>query len=62
MNLSLETWEDWPAKKQLEFIHNLESKINYYQIIHDNTDLWISLDGGPIDGDSVFPIALEILP
>ncbi len=62
MNLSLETWEDWPAKKQLEFLHRLESKINYYQVIHDNTDLWISLDGGPIDGDSVFPIALEILP
>jgi serine/threonine-protein kinase PpkA len=40
----------------------LESKINYYQAIHDNTDLWISLDGGPIDGDSVFPMALEMLP
>ena len=62
MNLSLETWEDWPAKQQLNFLHRLESKITYYQVIHDNTDLWISLDGGPVDGDSVFPIALEMLP
>ncbi len=62
MNLSLETWEEWPAKKQLAFINRLDSKIAYYQAIHDNTDLWISLDGGPIDGDSVFPIPLRMLP
>ncbi len=62
MNLSLQTWEDWPAKEQLKFLHRLESKINYYQTIHDNTDLWISLDGGPVTGDSVFPVALEMLP
>jgi hypothetical protein len=62
MNLDLETWEDWPAKQQLKFLHRLESKVNYYQVIHDNTDMWISLDGGSIDGDSVFPIALEMLP
>lgn len=62
MNLSLQTWEEWPAKKQLAFINRLDSKIAYYQAIHDNTDLWISLDGGPIDGDSVFPIPLRLLP
>ncbi|MEN8131263.1 MAG: vWA domain-containing protein [Pseudomonadota bacterium] len=62
MNLALETWENWSAKQQLKFLHRLESKINYYQVIHDNADLWISLDGGPVDGDSVFPIALEMLP
>jgi serine/threonine-protein kinase PpkA len=62
MNLSLDTWEEWPTKRQLNFLHRLESKINYYQAIHDNTDLWISLDRGPIDGDSVFPMALQMLP
>ena len=62
MNLSLDTWEEWPTKRQLNFLHQLESKINYYQAIHDNTDLWISLDRGPIDGDSVFPMALQMLP
>ncbi|VAX06172.1 PpkA [hydrothermal vent metagenome] len=62
MNLSLDNWADWPAKRQLEFTHRLEDKINYYQTLHDHTDLWIALDGGPITGDSVFPVALEMLP
>jgi len=62
MNLSLDNWADWPAKRQLKFTHQLERKISYYQALHDHTDLWISLDGGPITGDSVFPIALDMLP
>ena len=62
MNLSLENWADWPARRQLKFTHRLERKISYYQALHDHTDLWISLDGGPITGDSVFPVALEMLP
>ena len=62
MNLSLETWEQWPAKNQLKFIHSLESKVRYYQAVHDNLDLWVSLDGGKVNGDSVFPITLEMLP
>jgi hypothetical protein len=62
MSLSLEDWQDWPAKRQLELIHGLEEKIGYYRALHDHTDLWVSLDGGPVDGDSVFPVALEMLP
>ena len=62
MDLSLEGWEDWPAKRQLELINRLENKINYYQALHDHTDLWISLGGGPVTGDSVFPVPLEMLP
>jgi hypothetical protein len=62
MKLSLENWQDWPAKEQINFINRLEEKINYYQVLHDHIDLWVSLDGGPINGDSVFPIALEMLP
>jgi serine/threonine-protein kinase PpkA len=62
MNLSLDDWETWPARGQIDFLHRLEDKIDYYRALHDHTDLWISLDGGAIDGDSVFPIALEMLP
>jgi hypothetical protein len=62
MDLSLETWESWPAKEQLAFIDNLENRINYYKAIHDHTDLWISLDGGPVSGDSVFALPLDMLP
>ncbi|MES9859499.1 MAG: vWA domain-containing protein, partial [Candidatus Thiodiazotropha sp. 4PDIVS1] len=62
MSLSLENWQDWRAKDQIAFINRLEEKINYYQVLHDHTDLWVSLDGGPITGDSVFPVGLELLP
>ena len=62
MNLSLEEWETWPAREQIDFLHHLEEKIDYYRALHDHTDLWVSLDNGPVDGDSVFPVALEMLP
>ena len=62
MDLSLEDWETWPARRQIEFLHQLENKISYYRALHDHTDLWVSLDGGDVDGDSVFPVALEMLP
>jgi hypothetical protein len=62
MNLSLEDWETWPAREQIDFLHRLEDKISYYRALHDNADLWVSLDGGAVDGDSVFPVALEMLP
>ena len=62
MSLSLQDWEAWPARQQIEFLHRLENKISYYRALHDHTDLWVSLDGGGVDGDSVFPVALEMLP
>ncbi len=62
MELSLEDWQEWPARRQIEFLRRLEEKIAYYRALHDHTDLWISLDGGPVDGDSVFPLPLDMLP
>ncbi len=62
MKLSLQDWQSWSARDQIKFINELEAKINYYKALHDHTDLWVSLDGGPVDGDSVFPISLEMLP
>ena len=62
MNLSIANWEEWSAKEQIEFMNRLESKINYYQTLHDHTDLWVTLGGGAVNGNSVFPIALDLLP
>lgn len=62
MNVSLDDWQSWPVKRQIEFLQNLENKINYYQNLHDNIDLWVSLKGASIDGDSVFPVPLDMLP
>ena len=62
MQLSLDDWQSWSTKRQITFLHRLEEKISYYRALHDHTDLWVSLDGGPVDGDSVFPVPLELLP
>ena len=62
MKLSLASWEEWSAKEQIEFMHRLESKINYYQALHDHTDLWVTPGGGAVNGNSVFPVALDLLP
>ena len=62
MNLSLARWEEWSAKEQIEFMNRLESKINYYQALHDHTDLWVTPGGGPVNGSSVFPVVLDLLP
>lgn len=62
MNLDLASWQQWTAVQQFEFINSLDSKVAYYRALHDNLDLWVSLDGGPIDSDSVYPLLLEALP
>ncbi len=62
MNMTLESWEESSAKVQIEFMNRLESKINYYQALHDNTDLWVTPGGGPVNGNSMFPVALDLLP
>jgi hypothetical protein len=62
MYLDLSIWEEWPAQRQFEFVNQLDAKVAYYRALHDNVDLWVSLDGEPVDGDSVYPLLLEALP
>lgn len=62
MNVTLSDWRNWPAKRQLTFIQRLEEKVQYYRALHDHTDFWVSLKSGPVDGDSVFPVPLDMLP
>jgi serine/threonine-protein kinase PpkA len=62
MNVDLSDWQQWSAQQQFEFINQLDGKVAYYRALHDNLDLWVSLDGGPVDGDSVYPLLLEALP
>jgi serine/threonine-protein kinase PpkA len=62
MDLSLDEWQSWSTKQQVAFVTRLEDKLDYYRALHDHTDLWVSLDNGPISGDSVFPVPLDVLP
>jgi hypothetical protein len=62
MGLSLDDWQSWSTKQQVAFVTRLEDKLDYYRALHDHTDLWVSLDNGPVSGDSVYPVPLEVLP
>jgi hypothetical protein len=62
MGLSLDDWQSWSTLQQVDFLNSLEGKVSYYRALHDHTDLWVSLDGGPVSGDSVYPVPLEMLP
>lgn len=62
MNLALDDWQSWSSERQVQFLQRLEEKVSYYRALHDHTDLWISLEGGAIDGNSVYPIPLDMLP
>ncbi len=62
MDLSLDDWQSWSTKQQVAFVTRLEDKLDYYRALHDHTDLWVSLDNGPISGDSVYPVPLDVLP
>ncbi|MGD2138678.1 MAG: VWA domain-containing protein, partial [Gammaproteobacteria bacterium] len=62
MGISLDDWQSWSTQEQIAFLNRLEDKVTYYRALHDHTDLWISLDGGPVSGESVYPIKLEQLP
>lgn len=62
MGMSLDDWQSWSTQEQIAFVNRLEDKVSYYRALHDHTDLWISLDGGPVSGDSVYPIKLDQLP
>jgi serine/threonine-protein kinase PpkA len=62
MGLSLDDWQSWSTLQQVDFLNSLEEKVSYYRALHDHTDLWVSLDGGPVSGDSVYPVPLEMLP
>jgi len=62
MNLALDDWHSWSTTQQVNFLSQLEEKITYYRALHDHTDIWISLDNKPINGNSVFPVPLDMLP
>jgi len=57
-----ETWLAMGAGERQEVIDDIEAKIQLYQDIHDNQDLWITLDDGHTKGDAVYPILLSDLP
>lgn len=57
-----ESWLAMGAGERQEIIDDIEAKIQLYQDIHDDQDLWVSLDDGHSKGDAVYPLLLSDLP
>ncbi len=62
MKVSLQDWESWPAKQQLELVNRLEEKIAWYKSLHNNAGFWYTPGGGAVNGNSVYPINIKMLP
>ncbi|MDH3377660.1 MAG: serine/threonine protein kinase [Gammaproteobacteria bacterium] len=57
-----DTWLALGAGERQELLDEIEAKIQLFQDIHDDQDLWVELDDGNVKGDLVYPISLLDLP
>jgi hypothetical protein len=64
MNLTSDEWETWSAsaRQQEDFLDGLRRKLRHYQIYHDDTDRWITLDGSSDPSEAVYPVPIDALP
>lgn len=62
MGLTADEWLSMGPGRQREFLDTLESRVRLYQEFHDDTKLWVALDGGKVPGDAVYPVPLDSLP
>lgn len=60
--INQESWLAMGAGERQEIIDDIEAKIELYQDIHDDQDLWITLEDGHSQGDAVYPLLLSDLP
>ncbi len=62
MDMNSELWNSWSVDEQDEFLNNLEALIEAYRTIHDSPEGWITLNPGDDADQTVYPLALEMLP
>ncbi|MDH3451022.1 MAG: VWA domain-containing protein [Gammaproteobacteria bacterium] len=61
-SIDRDTWLALGAGERQEMLDEIEAKIQLFQDMHDNQDLWVQLDDGNVKGDLVYPISLLDLP
>lgn len=62
LQLDQATWTAWSIGQQQTFIDEIHRKLRLYQVIHDDVDRWVALDGGVDPGEAVYPVPLDLLP
>lgn len=55
-------WVSAPASQQRDIMNALASKLEYYERVHSNPDLWFSLHDGAAAGEYVTTISLDRMP
>jgi uncharacterized protein YdbL (DUF1318 family) len=62
MDMSNDSWRNMPPDEQNQFLHDVESKLHFYQAVHDDSDKWQALNEGDDRDNWVAAIPLEELP
>lgn len=62
MSLDQETWENWSASQQDEFIRGIQNKLERYQYYEGNSAVWVDLAENGDPGEKVYPLPLDALP
>lgn len=62
MDMTNESWRAMSPDAQDQFLRNIDSKLRFYQAVHDNAQKWQSLNDGDDRDNWVAAVPLEQLP
>ncbi len=62
LEMNNELFEGLSAEERSNLEYEIESKLQLYQEINENTDLWVALDERDASIDHVYPLPLSTLP
>jgi hypothetical protein len=62
MAMTNELWNTQSYDEMDQFLHHLESKNEYYVMVHDTQEGWVRLNPQDDPDEAVFPVPLDQLP
>lgn len=60
--LTMADWVSASATEQRDIVHSLSSKLDFYERVHNNPDLWFALHEDAAPGEYVTTISLDRMP
>ena len=62
MDMNNNLWASWGPDEQNSFLNSIEAKVKAYTSLHDNPEIWVSLNSGDDPSEYVAPVPLDLLP
>ena len=62
MDMNNESWRNMSPDAQDQFLRGVESKLRFYQAIHDNSEKWQALNEGDDRDNWDAGVPLDLLP